>query len=105
LLLRDGIRGRFRGGRTAPPGSLDGSRLVPASGLHDRRSRRGGGVHRAITSTARQVGSAIGVALAGGLVAGRPPEQLAVAARPGWLVVAACGMFLFVVAAAARNPR
>jgi EmrB/QacA subfamily drug resistance transporter len=60
------------------------------------------GVAGAITSTARQVGSAIGIALAGGLVAGVGPAGLARASRPGWLLVTACGLFLFVVARAAR---
>jgi EmrB/QacA subfamily drug resistance transporter len=60
------------------------------------------GVAGAITSTARQVGSAIGIAIAGGLAAGVAPADLAVASHPGWLIVAACGTFLFVVAGAAR---
>jgi EmrB/QacA subfamily drug resistance transporter len=60
------------------------------------------GVAGAITSTARQVGSAFGIAIAGVLVAGRAPDQLASASRPGWLIVAACGGFLFVVARSAR---
>jgi hypothetical protein len=60
------------------------------------------GVAGAITSTARQVGSALGIAIARVLVAGRTPDQLASASRPGWLIVAACGGFLFVVARAAR---
>jgi EmrB/QacA subfamily drug resistance transporter len=59
------------------------------------------GVAGATTSTARQVGSAVGVAVAGGLVAGIGPAGLAVASRPGWLLVAACGLFLLVVARAA----
>ncbi|MEV6973059.1 MFS transporter [Kitasatospora sp. NPDC093806] len=61
------------------------------------------GVAGAITSTARQVGSAVGVAVAGGLVAGVAPDGLAVAARPGWLVVTACGLFLLLVARASRG--
>ena len=60
------------------------------------------GVAGAITSTARQVGSAIGIAIAGGLAAGVTPGHLAQASRPGWLTVAACGLFLFIVARAAR---
>ncbi|GGU83002.1 MFS transporter [Streptomyces litmocidini] len=62
------------------------------------------GVAGAITSTSRQVGVAIGIAVAGGLVAGTTPAGLPAAARPGWLVVTACGLFLLVVARAAR-PR
>jgi hypothetical protein len=57
----------------------------------------------AITSTARQLGSAIGIAVAGGLVAGVGPAGLARASRPGWLLVAAWGLFLLVVARAARQ--
>ncbi|MEV4443284.1 DHA2 family efflux MFS transporter permease subunit [Streptomyces sp. NPDC049577] len=61
------------------------------------------GVAGAITSTARQVGSAVGIAIAGGLVAGVGPAGLARASRPGWLLVTACGLFLFVVARASRS--
>ena len=68
------------------------------SGLPQARA----GVAGAITSTARQIGSAIGIALAGGLVTGASPARLAHASRPGWLLVAACGLFLLVVARAAR---
>ncbi|MET9432346.1 MFS transporter [Streptomyces sp. NPDC003036] len=58
------------------------------------------GVAGAVTSTARQVGAAVGVAVAGGLVTGAGPGGLAHASRPGWLLVAACGAFLIVVARA-----
>ncbi|WP_256104576.1 MFS transporter [Streptomyces sp. ODS05-4] len=59
----------------------------------------------AITSTARQVGSAVGVAVAGGLLAGVAPGALAAAARPGWLTVAACGGVLLAVARlSGRSP-
>ncbi len=68
------------------------------SGLPPERA----GVAGAITSTARQVGSATGIAVAGGLAASRAPDQLARASHPGWLIVAACGAFLFIVARAAR---
>ena len=60
------------------------------------------GVAGAITSTARQLGSAIGIAIAGGLVAGVTPEGIAQASRPGWLIITACGLFLLIVARAAR---
>ncbi|WP_246268428.1 MFS transporter [Nonomuraea typhae] len=56
------------------------------------------GVAGAITSTARQLGSALGVALAGGLVTTTGPEGIAHASRPGWILVAACGALLFLVA-------
>ncbi|MFF4156082.1 MFS transporter [Streptomyces sp. NPDC001678] len=60
------------------------------------------GVAGAITSTARQVGSAVGIAIAGGLVTGVGPAGLAAASRPGWLLVTACGLVLFAVARASR---
>ncbi|MEU0009131.1 MFS transporter [Streptomyces sp. NPDC006314] len=62
------------------------------------------GVAGAITSTARQFGAALGIALAGGLVAGTSPAGLARASHPGWLLVAACGLLLVPVAFAS-GPR
>lgn len=56
----------------------------------------------AITSTARQFGSALGIAVAGGLMADTGPAGLAHASRPGWILVAACGVVLLVVARASR---
>jgi EmrB/QacA subfamily drug resistance transporter len=70
------------------------------SGLPPARA----GVAGAITSTARQFGAAVGIALAGGLVAGSGPAALAHASRPGWFLVAACGLLLLLVARAARPP-
>ena len=70
------------------------------SGLPPARA----GVAGAITSTARQLGAAIGIAVAGGLVAGSGPAGLAHASRPGWILVAACGLLLLPVARAARPP-
>ncbi|GHE49638.1 MFS transporter [Streptomyces longispororuber] len=64
--------------------------------------RERAGVAGAITSTARQVGAAVGVAVGGGLVAGQDPDRLAEASHPGWLTAAACGAALFLVARAAR---
>ncbi|MFF9900052.1 DHA2 family efflux MFS transporter permease subunit [Streptomyces longispororuber] len=64
--------------------------------------RERAGVAGAITSTARQVGAAVGVAVAGGLVAGQDPARLAQASHPGWLTAAACGAALFLVACTAR---
>ncbi|MEU7281100.1 MFS transporter [Streptomyces sp. NPDC045431] len=66
------------------------------SGLPSSRA----GVAGAVTSTARQVGAAVGVAAGGGLAAGAEPGGLADASRPGWLLVAACGAFLLLVARA-----
>jgi EmrB/QacA subfamily drug resistance transporter len=56
------------------------------------------GVAGGITSTARQVGAALGVALAGGLVADAAPARLAHASRPGWILVAGCGLLVLLVA-------
>ncbi|MFF3337626.1 MFS transporter [Streptomyces flavidovirens] len=56
------------------------------------------GVAGAITSTARQIGSAVGVAVAGALVTGVGPADLARASHTGWLLVGACGLFLFAAA-------
>ena len=61
------------------------------------------GVAGAISSTARQFGAAVGIAVAGGLVAGVAPTGLAEASRTGWLLVTACGLLLFAAARAART--
>ncbi|SNR25562.1 MFS transporter [Actinoplanes regularis] len=66
------------------------------SGLPPARSGVAGG----IASTARQVGAALGIALAGGLVAEPAVGGLAVATRPGWALVASCGGLLLLVAQA-----
>jgi EmrB/QacA subfamily drug resistance transporter len=60
------------------------------------------GVAGAITSTARQFGSALGIALGGALVAHASTAELAHASRPGWFLVAACGLVLLVVARTSR---
>lgn len=60
------------------------------------------GVAGAITSSARQVGSALGIAIAGALVANTAPAGIAHASRPGWILVAACGLLLFPLAHASR---
>ncbi|AWI28642.1 MFS transporter [Streptomyces tirandamycinicus] len=60
------------------------------------------GVAGAITSTARQLGSALGIALAGGLVTAAGPAALAHASRPGWILVATCGVLLLLVARVSR---
>ncbi|RKE20070.1 MFS transporter [Streptomyces sp. TLI_171] len=61
------------------------------------------GVAGAITSTARQVGAAIGIALGGALLAHAAPAELARAARPGWALVAGCGLLLVVLARAGQG--
>jgi MFS family permease len=63
------------------------------SGLPPTRAGVAGG----ITSTARQLGSALGIAVAGGFVVDAPPAHLAEASRPGWLLVAGCGLLILVV--------
>ena len=50
-----------------------------------------------ITSTARQIGAAVGIAVAGGLVAGASPRESVDAIAPGCLLVAACGAVLLAV--------
>jgi Na+/melibiose symporter-like transporter len=52
------------------------------------------GVGGGTTSTARQVGAAIGIAMGGGLVADANPGDLAQAAQLGWMLVAVCGLGL-----------
>jgi EmrB/QacA subfamily drug resistance transporter len=54
----------------------------------------------AITSTARQFGAAVGIAVAGSIIAGASPEVLPAATHPVWFLVAACGLFLVVMAQA-----
>ncbi|MBP2049854.1 EmrB/QacA subfamily drug resistance transporter [Streptomyces griseochromogenes] len=71
------------------------------SGLPPARA----GVAGAITSTARQVGSALGIALAGGLVANTTPAQLAHASRPGWILVVGCGLLLGFMAHTSRSKK
>ncbi|MEU4219964.1 MFS transporter [Actinoplanes sp. NPDC026623] len=71
------------------------------SGLPPARSGVAGG----IASTARQVGAALGIALAGGLVAEPGAGGLAAATRPGWILVAACGAALVLVAQASPAGR
>jgi MFS family permease len=64
------------------------------SGLPPARSGLAGG----ITSTARQLGSALGIAVAGSILGQTAPAQLAQASRPGWFAVAGCGLLLLLVA-------
>jgi len=62
------------------------------------------GVAGAITSTARQFGAALGIAVAGSIVAGASDTALAHASRPGWIMVAACGLLVLVIAQASPAP-
>ncbi|KUL38449.1 MFS transporter [Actinoplanes awajinensis] len=70
------------------------------SGLPAARAGVAGG----IASTARQVGAALGIALAGGLVADPGPAGLAAATRPGWFLVAAGGLALLLIAQVSPAP-
>lgn len=63
--------------------------------------RERAGVAGGIASTARQVGTAIGIALAGGLTAGTTPDQLPASAAGSWWVVIACGGVLLGIAVGA----
>ncbi|MGO1227522.1 MAG: MFS transporter [Brachybacterium sp.] len=69
------------------------------SGLPPERAGVAGGT----ASTARQLGTAIGIALAGPLVAGVSPDRFAAASLPGWIVIAACGGLILAVGTLARN--
>jgi EmrB/QacA subfamily drug resistance transporter len=71
------------------------------SGLPAERAGVAGG----ITSTARQFGAALGIAIAGSMVAGTPSAELAAAERPGWLLVAGCGLIVLALAATAPGRR
>lgn len=95
LLLAYGLIGTGFGFANAPITDTAVSALPP-----DRA-----GVAGAITSTARQFGGAVGIAAAGGLVAGAGPADLAQASRPGWILVAGCGVALLAVARASRPRR
>jgi EmrB/QacA subfamily drug resistance transporter len=50
------------------------------------------GVAASIASTSRQVGSALGVAVTGSLIAGRDAAGFAVASHSGWAVLGGCGL-------------
>ncbi|TSI14503.1 MFS transporter [Brevibacterium aurantiacum] len=74
------------------------------SGLPPDRAGVAGGT----ASSARQVGTAIGIALAGTLLADASPGQYAGASLPGWIIVAACGLLLItvgVLAARSTHPQ
>ncbi|MEU1880123.1 MFS transporter [Streptosporangium sp. NPDC020072] len=70
------------------------------SGLPPARAGVAGG----ITSTARQLGSALGVAAAGTFIAHVSPAHLAEASRPGWALVTACGLLVLLTTLATPKP-
>ena len=61
------------------------------------------GLAGGITSSARQFGAALGVALAGGIIGGSAPVDVAQASRLGWILVAGCGIAVLLIALASRN--
>lgn len=71
------------------------------SGLPRERAGVAGG----ITSTSRQFGTAIGIALAGSLITDTSPEGFAARTLPGWIIVTVCGAVLLAVTATARPGR
>ncbi|MFF1389629.1 MFS transporter [Rhodococcus erythropolis] len=56
------------------------------------------GLAGGITSSARQFGAALGVALAGGMIVGSAQSDIAEASRAGWILVVACGLVVLVIA-------
>ncbi|WP_210769088.1 MFS transporter [Ruania alkalisoli] len=71
------------------------------SGLPPDRAGVAGGT----ASTARQLGTALGVALGGSLVAQSASEDLATSTLAGWLVVMLCGGILILVSRTAVDAR
>ncbi|WP_137825875.1 MFS transporter [Brevibacterium sp. 2SA] len=86
LGLALGLIGSGIGFGNAPITNAAVSHLPP-----DRAGAAGG-----VASTARQLGTSIGIAVAGGLIAGVPAAAFMVTARTGWFVVVACGLALLV---------
>jgi EmrB/QacA subfamily drug resistance transporter len=52
------------------------------------------GVAAAVASTSRQIGSCLGVAIAGCVVAGATAARFSAASRPAWILVVACGLLV-----------
>jgi MFS family permease len=52
------------------------------------------GVAAAVASTSRQVGSVLGVAVTGSLIAGAGAGNFVTASQAGWLVIAVCGLWV-----------
>jgi EmrB/QacA subfamily drug resistance transporter len=63
------------------------------------------GVAAAIATTSRQFGQAIGVAIAGAIVAAQAGESLTKASHPAWWTLAAFGAAVFVLGAVATGAR
>ncbi|WP_328993166.1 MFS transporter [Kribbella sp. NBC_01245] len=67
------------------------------------------GVAAAIASTSRQVGAALGVAVVGSVLTSRLVGPLEVgfadAARPGWWIISACGLVVFVTGLVTTSRR
>jgi EmrB/QacA subfamily drug resistance transporter len=62
------------------------------------------GVAAAVASTARQVGSSVGVAVVGSLVAGTAGAGFATASHAAWGVLAGCGVAVLVVGLVTTGP-
>lgn len=61
------------------------------------------GLAGGITSSARQFGAALGVALAGGFVANTVESDVAQASHAGWMLVIGCGLVVLVIAGASAQ--
>ncbi len=55
------------------------------------------GVAAAVASTGRQLGAALGVAIAGAMIAGASDAHLAVASHSAWFFLAGCGVLVLLV--------
>jgi hypothetical protein len=67
------------------------------------------GVAAAVTSTARQVGQTLGVAVVGAIVTSQAgasaAAELSVASAPAWWTLAACGGVVFLLGLMATSSR
>ena len=63
------------------------------------------GVAASVASTSRQVGSALGVAITGTLVAGRGTASFTVASQHGWAVIGMCGLAVALTGLASTGRR
>ncbi len=62
------------------------------------------GVAASVASASRQTGNALGVAITGSIVAGRPAAGLASASHAAWAVLAACGLAVAALGYASTTP-